>query len=204
MSNLLAPTGVILAERTLFLPSVGAVLVAAVAVAFEGRMRATAGGRLLATAAGAALIAVAAFWSASRATVWRTQSIFFARLVEDAPRTYRAHYVASRFYYGEKRYPEAEREGRAALALYRRDAHVQDQLGQVLRTMGRCGEAVPVLAEGVRLAPKETTVRSRLIECMLATGDTTGARATAADAVNAGLTEFAATVRRLTPASPSH
>jgi hypothetical protein len=55
----------------------------------------------------------------------------------------------------------------------------------------------------VRVSPRETTVRSRLIECMLATGDTLGARVVAADAVAAGLTEFAATLRRLDPAPPT-
>jgi len=201
VSNLIAPTGVILAERTLFLPSVGAVLVAAaLTVVFAASpWSARRGVRLAAVGAGVVLLAVAGFRSAQRATVWRTQSGFFAQLVEDAPRTYRAHYVASRFYYGEKRYPDAEREARRALELYQRDAHVHEQLGQVLRTMGRCGEAVPVLAEGVRLSPRETTVRSRLIECRLAVGDTVGARAAAADAVNAGLSEFVTTLRRLSP-----
>ncbi len=200
VSNLIAPTGVLLAERTLFLPSVGAVLVAAIiAVRLASLLRATPVGLRVAAAAGIALIVAAGEQSAERATVWKTQSIFFAHLVDDAPRTYRAHYVASRFYYGEKRYPEALAEARAALALYRRDAHVHEQLGQVLRTMGRCEEAVPVLAEGVRLSPRETTVRSRLIECLLAGGDTAGARSVAADAVRAGLPEFEATLRRLRP-----
>jgi hypothetical protein len=199
VANLLAPTGIILAERTMFLPSVGAVLVVA-GLLDSLLVRAPLRTRRLVAAVGILLLTAAAVRSATRATVWRTQSIFFARLVEDAPRTYRAHYVASLFYYGEKRYPEAEREARAALALYQRDAHVHEQLGQVLRTIGRCGEAIPVLAEGVRLSPQETTARSRLIECLLATGDTAAARTAAAAAVRAGLNEFAATVRRLGPA----
>ncbi len=205
VSNLLAPTGVLLAERTLFLPSVGAVLlVAIVAVRVASHLGERPGSlRVAATAMGIALIVLAGEQSAERATVWRTQSIFFARLLEDAPRTYRAHYVVSRFYYGEKRYAESAQEARRALELYQRDAHVHDQLGQALRTLGRCGEAVPVLADGVRLSPRETTIRSRLIECTLAIGDTAGARAVAEDAVKAGLNEFAATVRRLSPPPPS-
>lgn len=210
VSNLVAATGIILAERTLFLPSAGAVLVAgAVAMILADRLAAARRDvRLAAAAAGLALLAVAAIRSAERATVWSTQSVFFARLVEDAPRTYRAHYVASRFYYGERRYDEAEREARRALELYPFDPHVHEHLGQVLRTTGRCREAVPVLAEGVRLSPRETTIRSRLIECILATGDTAGARDAAAEAVKAGLAEFKATAKRLrqrdtTPAVPS-
>ncbi len=205
VSNLLAVTGLILAERTLFLPSVGAVLVvAAVAGVAASRLaEAPRGVRAAAAAAGIALVVAAAVRSAERATVWKTQSVFFARLVEDAPRAYLAHNVASRFYLGEKRYSEAEREARRAFELYRKDAQVHYQFGQVLRTMGRCGEAIPVLTEGVRLAPLESKLRSRLIECTLAAGDTAGARAAAAEAVKAGLTEFIPTLRRLSPAGPS-
>lgn len=200
VSNLLAPTGIVLAERTLFLPSVGAVLLV---VALGGALarRVPPAMRLALGVALVVLIAVAGVRSALRALVWRSQSIFFTRLVEDAPRAYRAYYVVSRFHYGEGRNAESERAARRALDLYRQDHNVHDQLGQVLRTMGRCSEAVPILAEGVRVAPDETTIRSRLIECSLAVGDTAGARKAAADAVQAGRSEFTATLRRLSPAS---
>lgn len=201
VSNLLAATGLLLAERTLFLPSVGAVLLVATAAEIL-RPRLAQGPRALRLALpalGLALIVAAGVRSAERATVWRTQATFFTRLVLDAPDTYRAHYVTSRFYYGENRYPEAEREARRALTLYRRDVRVHEQLGQVLRAQGRCRDGLDVLGEGVRLAPGETTIRSRLIECLLAVGDTAGARATAEAGVAAGHSEFSATVRRLTP-----
>jgi hypothetical protein len=196
VSNLLAPTGIILAERTLFLPSVGAVLlVAALGSALAPRVPRAV--RLAMGTGAVALVLVGALWSSRRALVWRSQSIFFAGLVEDAPRTYRAHYVASRFHYGERRFGEAERAARHALELYQADHKVYDQLGQVLRAMDRCAEAVPILAEGVRVAPRETTIRSRLIECRLAVGDTAGARSAALEGVEAGQSEFAGTLRRL-------
>jgi protein O-mannosyl-transferase len=203
VSNLLAPTGIVLAERTLFLPSVGAVLlVAALVGGLAARLaplpRAV---RMTAAVAAIALLVIAGVRSADRALVWRTPDRFFRNLEVEAPRTYRAHQVASRFYYGERRYAEAERAGRRALELYRGDFNVHDQLGQVLRTQGRCGEAIPILAEGVAVAPAETTIRSRLIECMLAVGDSAGARRAAAAGVAAGQPEFSGTLRRLGPAT---
>jgi hypothetical protein len=45
-------------------------------------------------------------------------------------------------------------------------------------------------------------VRSRLIECSLATGDTARARRVAADAVQLGQTEFENTIRRLDARAP--
>lgn len=201
VSNLIAPTGIVLAERVMFLPSVGLVLALGGAVAAL-LPRLEPAPRWIKT--GAALVALAVLALAATRTLrrndaWRSQESFFSKLQADAPRTYRAHFVASRFYYGERRFAEAERAARRALALYRRDARVHEQLGQVLRVEGRCREAIPVLEEGVRLAPQGTTVRSRLIECALAVGDTTRARAVAEEALRLGQTEFAGTLKRLSP-----
>jgi hypothetical protein len=194
VSNLAAGTGIVLAERTLFLPSVGAMLlVAALVQGLPVSARVT---RLI-PAGLLALAALAVIRFQTRLPVWRSQESFFAALVADAPRTYRAHFVASRYHYGAGRFGEAEAAARRALALYARDPQVHEQLGQTLRVQGRCGEAVPILAEGVRLNPEGTTVRSRLIECALATGDTATALKVAEDAVQGGQREFQATLDRL-------
>ncbi len=201
VSNLPAATGVVLAERTLFLPSAGAVFLlgALVSVLLPRLAAAPRVARMTLAITGIGVLVAAGLRSAERSTVWSSQEVFFARLVEDAPNTYRAHFVASRFYYGEQRYPEAEREARRALELYPTDPQVYEQLGQVLRTIHRCGEGVQVFADGLRLAPTETTLRSRLIECQLAVGDSAGARETAEEGIRLGSREFEATVRRLAP-----
>ncbi|HEV8150763.1 MAG TPA: hypothetical protein VGP61_11310 [Gemmatimonadales bacterium] len=199
VSNLAAPTGILLAERVLFLPSVGVVLALGAALA-AWLPRVEVAGRRVRLAAGiaaAALLLLAAARSFVREAVWRSQESFFAALERDAPRSYRAHFVTARYAYGERRFPEAERAAREALALYAGDPQVHEQLGQVLRAEGRCAEALPVLAEGVRLAPERTTTRSRLIECALAVGDTARARAVAREAVRLGQQEFNSTLRRL-------
>ena len=197
VSNVVAPTGIVVAERTLFLATVGLVFVTAfvMAAAAErlqtGPLRAAGIGVLL-------LLAGLAGWRSVRRTgVWHDQERFFAALPRDAARSYRAQFVTSRYYYGERRFPEAEAAARRALSLYDRDPQVHEQLGQVLRVQGRCREALPVLGEGVALAPGGTTVRSRLIECALAVGDTALARRTALEAVRLGQAEFQATLDRL-------
>ncbi len=205
VSNVATATGVIVAERNLFLPSLGLALAAGAGVAaLSGRLAGAAPG----VGAGALLLGLAALAllaarSVARESVWRSQREFFPRLVADAPRVYRAHFVASRYYESVRRFPEAEGEARAALALYGRDPRVHEQLGQVLRNQGRCAEALPVLAEGVRIAPERTTVRSRLIECALAAGDTALALSRAEEAVRLGQPEFTATLRRLSPLTRS-
>jgi protein O-mannosyl-transferase len=198
VSNVLAPTGVVLAERTLFLPSVGAVLLVGVVIgAIVTRATLPSGVRIAVVGLSLLLVSAAGLRSVQRAKVWRGQEVFFQALEQQAPRTYRAHYSASRYYYGERRFADAERTARRALELYRGDSNLHAQLGQVLRTVGRCEEAVPILAEGVTVDPDEPTVRSRLIECSLAIGDTARARRTAEEAVALGQAEFEQTLRRL-------
>jgi protein O-mannosyl-transferase len=199
VSNILAPTGVILAERTLFLPSVGIALVlGAVAQAVLSRPR----GRLVVAGATAVLVALGLVRSATRSTVWRDQDRFFAHLSLDAPRTYRAHKVAAEYLAGSGKPREAEVEWRRALELYEGDGTIFEELGQLYRAGGECHRAIPVLERGLVLHPGRTVVRARFIECHLKLGDTTKALMVAREGVALGHTEFDQTVRRLTRRMP--
>lgn len=199
VSNLLTPTGVVLAERTLFLPSAGAMLAMGGGLALllprlerRGARVAHAAWLLLAV-----LVLAGAIRSSARQPAWK-EPAGFARLLEaDAPTTYRAHVVASNFYSETGQYQAAERAARRALDLYQGDPRIYEQLGQMLRRQGRCREALPVLADGVRRFPDGTVIRSRLIECALAVGDTARARDLAEEAVRLGQSEFNGTIRRL-------
>lgn len=200
VSNLLTATGVILAERTLFLPSAGAMLAAGGALALLRSARDAPGYRTAQRALGGAamtLIAAGAVLSFRRQSVWRSPDEFIAHLEADAPRTYRAHLVASVHYSGSGRYPEAERAARRGLELYQGDPQLYEQLGQVLRVERRCAEAIPILRDGVRRFPDRTVARSRLVECLLAERDTATALRVAQQAVDLGQSEFVQTILRL-------
>lgn len=199
VSNLLAAAGLVLAERTLFLPSIGvALLLGAAASAWWIALPTMPGWlRVMTLTLAAALLVAAGLRSVVRQQAWRSEEAFFGQIARDAPRSYRAHLMASRYYFAGHRYPEAEAAARMALTLYQNDPRVPEQLGQILRVQGRCAEALPVLSEGVSRFPDGTILRSRLIECALAVGDTGRAWAAAEDAVALGYPEFESTLKRL-------
>lgn len=205
VSNVFMATGVILAERTLFLASAGAMLAVGGAVAlFFPRLDAST--RLTLRHPGSVLIGVLVMAgmlrSIERQRAWREQAGFIRRLEAEAPRTYRAQLVVSRYYSETGRLPEAARAAARAYDLFKDDAQVFEQYGQILRRQGRCHEASPILEDGARRFPDRTVVRSRLIECALALGDTARALELAREAVRIGQPEFGRTVARLSPSAP--
>ncbi len=99
VSNLLFPIGVLLAERTLYLPSVAAALAAAfVADALMARATSSPRGardRIALTAMAALLIALAAVRTARRNPAWRDNDALRETLMRDHPQSYRAQWLAA-------------------------------------------------------------------------------------------------------------
>ena len=199
VSNILTTTGVILAERTLLLPSAGAMLAlgGGFALLFPWLESAKPQIRLTGYSLLGAWLLAGALRSIERQPVWKDPDGFVRRLETDSPTSYRAHLIASRHYSETGRHREAERAGARAYALFKGDPQVFEQYGQAMRRQGRCADALGVLAEGVQRFPDRTVARSRLIECALAVGDTARALAVAGEGVRLGRTEFEGTVRRI-------
>jgi len=94
VANLVVPTGILLAERTLYLPSVGLCLALGWVWA-EGWQRRPA----LAAAALALVLVACSARTVTRAGVWRDNTAFFNQLVRDAPGSYRAAWVGGALAY---------------------------------------------------------------------------------------------------------
>jgi len=197
VANLATPTGVLLAERTLLLPSVGVALgFGWVVLTAAARVR-TPVGRLAVRGVLLLLLGLGGWRFLTRNGVWHDQARFFASLERDAPGSYRAQLTAGIYYKGVRRMADAERAMQRAWSLYRDDPAVFEEYGQLYRIQGRCDRGLAIFAEGVERHPDETVVRARLIECALALGDTTRARQVAREAVQRGRTEFEGTLKRL-------
>ncbi len=186
VSNLIVPTGILLAERTLFLPSVGAALLAGdvftrLAARFgtapvSGSARAYR--RHLALAAAIAVLLVVGAWrSARRQLVWRSNAALFAQAPLDAPLSYRAHDVYAGLLFDRGDNIGGEREARIALALYPHDPVLYRDLAQEYMHAGLCQPAIPLLRRSIEEpASVETDAHLLLAECLLAVHDPASAR----------------------------
>lgn len=195
VSNLLMPTGILLAERTLYLPSVGAVLMVAGLAELGWRALAPRPARWLVPVSLGALLVAGAVRSVSRAAVWRSNDALMATVDVDAPDNYRAHRIRGMELDRQGHVDRAEAEYRRSIALWGRDARVYEDLAILLHRQGRIAEAARVLDTGLQVAPSAPVMRGKLFYLQAAAGDWPEARATAAAGMAQGDTMFAALVR---------
>ena len=143
VSNVLVPTGIVTAERTLFLPSVGVVLVAAAALLYllDGAERRT---RVALSGVAAVLLVLGLGKSIVRQRVWHDNDILFDQTVRDAPLSYRAHLLRGRSLAVKKRLREAETELRHAIRIFPYDAGATVDVAEAYRRSGLCVPAVPL------------------------------------------------------------
>jgi tetratricopeptide (TPR) repeat protein len=173
VSNLLVPTGIFAAERTLLLPSVGAML--AIAALLPAVSAAPARRRVVATGV-AALLVAGAVRSALRQPVWRDNPTIILQTLKDAPGTYRAWYDYGMLMHQKGRLDDARSALMHAVQLYGRDARVYEQLGQVSWHQSGCHAAVPYFRQAVALDPNQVKSRAKLYICLMQAKDSTAAR----------------------------
>lgn len=113
VANVFFVSGVTLAERSLYLPSVGAML--ALGVAFDVI---PSRHRRIALAAAAAALAAGAVRTWTRTPAWHDDRAYLMTLLTDHPESYRAHWLAGRVHGASGRYPEALLELARARELY--------------------------------------------------------------------------------------
>ncbi len=208
VSNLILPTGVLLAERTLYLASVGAVLAAA-GVAERGFAWLTSpSAQRAAAVAMAVIVLLAAARSATRAAVWKDNETLLQQVEHEAPDNYRAHRTRALHLDRQGLLDDAAREYRRSMTLWDRDPKVYEDLAILLDRQGRDSEAAAVLRDGLGIEPAAPAMRSKLYYIEAARGDWPAARATAMAGLALGDTMFASLARRAdsalaAPALPS-
>jgi protein O-mannosyl-transferase len=190
VSNLLLPTGIILAERTLFLPSVGLVIVAADLIgALQTRWSPPSAllGRLGLLAAGSVL-GLGLVRSAIRVLDWRARPVFLAVQTIDAPTSWRARIAYGLFL------AEAGDTVRARIELHRAVALRPDKplvakplVDRMRLGKGECVGPAMVYQELLARSPRRSDARGALVACQLWLGRYAEARAEATRGVDLGL-----------------
>jgi hypothetical protein len=188
-SNFLVTTGIVIAERTLFLPSLGAMialgglLVPAVA-AWRGRF---AGPVFLAPQllCGAVLLA-GAIRSEQRATVWHDNDTLFQHAIVDAPLSYRTHYMYGSWLFQHRHIIAGEAQYKIALKLFPYDPYMTFNLAERYREFGKCEHAIPQYRWTLGLDPGFPLGRTQLADCYLQLGQFDSAKVAALNALRAG------------------
>jgi protein O-mannosyl-transferase len=143
VANLLFPTGVLVAERTLYLPSVGLVLAAGASL---GDLAARRLGVILAVLALAGGVR-----TALRVPVWRDETTVTLSILEDSPRSYRGPARMQGIYLATGRPSQALEAGRKALEIFDKDARVYIATAAAEFTVGRPAAADSLLQRMERL-----------------------------------------------------
>lgn len=175
VSNLLFPSGVLVAERTLYLPSVGLALALG---AWGGRFAAIdfflRDHRFLqvrwSLAFGIVLLAAAAR-TVSRVPVWRDDVSVTASILTDSPRSYRGPARAGTLLQSRRRPREALEAFLTATRIYDRDANLLLGAADAAFTVGRPALADSLLAGVDRLCFRCTGLYRFQAAAALARGD---------------------------------
>ena len=181
VSNLLVAAGFITAERTLFFPSVGVVLIAGAAFEWlRGRERLVV--RRAALAAVGVLLVLGVGRSIDRQRVWKNNDVFFDQLVRDQPNGYRAHFLRGRQVGGAHgRLQETEAEYRRALRLFPYDVSMTLVIASDYHRGGMCAPAVSLLKWSYAVKEDITDGRFQYVECLGKLGRWSEARQAALD-----------------------
>lgn len=169
-SNFIIPAGIVLAERTLFLPSVGAMIALASALPWlYARLEHKPIAQYGAAAALLLLLALGIGRSVTRNRVWKDNDTLLRQGIADSPRNYRMHYLMGAYLFEIQRKVEGERHYREALRLFPYDPILVYGLAEQYRRAEMCGPAIPLYEWAFTIEPRFRSGEIGLAWCYLTT-----------------------------------
>lgn len=150
VANVFFVSGVTLAERSLYLPSVGVILALGFAVdSLLGRRK------VLAMSAAAAAVLAGAVRTWTRTPVWRDDRAYVITLLTDHAESYRAHWVAGRVHRAMGRPVDAAREFAIARRLFTGDRRVYTESADLAAATGDVATAAALYDSAAAPSRKE-------------------------------------------------
>lgn len=186
VSNIIVPTGITLAERTLYMPSIGFLLALGATVSGLSPLHRHRWAARFTAGAVVVLVALGVWRSSLRHPDWRNQVHYWARTVQDAPLSYRARHAFAQLLYANGHERAAVTEFNLAIALYPRAWWIRNELANRFRERGECYPALELYAESLRIEPDQPGARASRIACFLHLGHYEEAIAEAELAIEVG------------------
>jgi hypothetical protein len=152
-SNLLFPSGVVLAERTLYLPSLGVAVLAGAAYVALLRRAGSRAALLVATV----ILAAAALRTLTRIPVWENTRAVVIDGVLTRPESYKVRQAAARVLMKTGHGGQALREYGVAAELYPHDRFLLREAGSAALALGQPRVAVRYLRAAQELDTRDTT-----------------------------------------------
>jgi protein O-mannosyl-transferase len=172
-SNLLVVTGNVLAERTLFLPSVGVAICAGVAAAqlLETMAERGRAQRLATAALLALLVAGGIVRSSTRNFVWHDNETLFRQTVLDVPTSFRAHWMLAEYLTDAGQTRQGLDEMMLAVVLGRRnDPGLLSFAADRFRMANQCPLAMGMYRHALEIDPTLPELRFNASVCLLQLG----------------------------------
>jgi hypothetical protein len=189
-SNFLLPAGIVVAERTMFLASAGAMLFVGAAAVDLQRLGAASTSRrrvwlVTAPSACAALLVLGGVRSWNRTRVWHDNETLFRQSIVDAPRSYRGYFLLGTWDFHHERKRLGEAELRTGMRLFPYDPYMAFNLAEAYRDAGMCAPALPLYRWSRDLDPN-VSGRTEYAWCLMNQGEYDASKAMALEAVRAG------------------
>jgi hypothetical protein len=179
-ANVLLPSGILLAERTLYLPSAGILLALGAAIAWaDRRFPAPANVRDAGMFALGAVLVLGLARSIDRQRVWRSTPDLFYTMVTDQPASFKAHQVWGGLLFERGDLAGGEREWRMAIRIFPGYHKLYQDLAHRYREKGLCVPAIPLYEKALELDRGLPLSRAGLVACQLGLGRFREARNTA-------------------------
>jgi hypothetical protein len=186
-SNFIVPAGFIIAERTLLLPSVGAMIAVGSAIPWlYARLEQRRVAQYGAAAAVGVLLALGIARSYTHDPAWRDNDTLFRQAIRDSPESYRAHFMLGVHLFENRRKAEGETHLRIALKLFPYDPLMVLALAEQYRGAGMCLPAITLYRWLFTLQPNSSRGHIGLAECLLMTLQLDSAREEALRSIRAG------------------
>jgi tetratricopeptide (TPR) repeat protein len=166
VSNIVFATGILLAERTLFLPSIGFALVAGVAAEWIADRARSAAWLPVLQLAGGALLAAGLVRSAVHQRVWSDDGHLITSAITAAPDSYMLDAMYGEYAQRNGRAGAAEEWFKRAISLYPQDPSPHISLGELYVQGAHFDAALLSFTVAMRLDPENADARAGMIVCL--------------------------------------